>query len=110
LGVNDSRFMDDEVAERLKRMESTIAHLEHLTERLNEVVTEQGRELGPVEKEISGAGTKPRNDRTGTNSIDERKATALRVGGRAFQCRVQISKCRMRANWRGDAAYFLEWA
>ena len=50
LGVNDSRFMDDEVAERLKRMESTIAHLEHLTERLNEVVTEQGRELGQLKK------------------------------------------------------------
>ena len=50
LGVNDPRFMDDEVAERLKRMESTIAHLEHLTERLNEVVTEQGRELGQLKK------------------------------------------------------------
>ena len=42
--------MDDEVAERLKRMESTIAHLEHLTERLNEVVTEQGRELAQLKK------------------------------------------------------------
>ena len=42
--------MEDEVAVRLKRLESTIAHLEHLTERLNEVVTEQGRELAQLKK------------------------------------------------------------
>jgi len=47
--------MDDEVAERLKRMESTITHLEHLTERLNEVVTEQGRELGQLKKKYRAA-------------------------------------------------------
>jgi len=50
LGVKDSRCMEDEVAVRLKRLESTIAHLEHLTERLNEVVTEQGRELAQLKK------------------------------------------------------------
>lgn len=49
-GLNDPRSMDDEVAERLKRMESTIAHLEHLTERLNEVVTDQGRELSQLKR------------------------------------------------------------
>ncbi len=42
--------MDDELAERLNRMESTIAHLEHLTEQLNETVTEQGRNLAQLKK------------------------------------------------------------
>jgi len=50
LAVNDPRGMNDEVAERLNRLESTLAHLEHLTERLNEVVTEQGRELVQLKK------------------------------------------------------------
>jgi uncharacterized coiled-coil protein SlyX len=48
--VNDARRMDSELAERLKRLESTIAHLEHMTELLNEVVTEQGRELVQLKK------------------------------------------------------------
>lgn len=48
--MDDPRQMDDEVAERLKRLESTIAHLEHLTERLNEVVTEQGRDLAQLKR------------------------------------------------------------
>jgi len=42
--------MNDEVAERLTRLESTIAHLENLTERLNEVVTEQARDLDRLRK------------------------------------------------------------
>jgi uncharacterized coiled-coil protein SlyX len=42
--------MDSELAERLNRLESTIAHLEHTTELLNEVVTEQGRELAQLKK------------------------------------------------------------
>ena len=50
MGVDDPRCMDEEMAERLNRMESTIAHLEHLTERLNDVVTEQGRELVQLKK------------------------------------------------------------
>lgn len=49
-GVNDARRMDDELAERLNRLESTIAHLEHATELLNEVVTEQGRELTQLKR------------------------------------------------------------
>ncbi len=44
--------MNDEVAERLIRLESMIAHLEHLTEQLNEVVTEQGRQLEHVRKRL----------------------------------------------------------
>jgi SlyX protein len=45
LPLDQTFSMNDELAERLTRLESTIAHLEHLTDRLNEVVTEQGREL-----------------------------------------------------------------
>jgi SlyX protein len=44
--------MKDEVAERLTRLETTIAHLEHLTEQLNGVVTEQGRELDQLKKRL----------------------------------------------------------
>jgi uncharacterized coiled-coil protein SlyX len=46
--------MDIELAERLNRLESTIAHLEHMTELLNEVVTEQGRELVQLKKKYLG--------------------------------------------------------
>ncbi len=46
--------MNDELAERLARLESTIAHLEHLTERLNEIVTEQARELAQLKKKLQG--------------------------------------------------------
>jgi uncharacterized coiled-coil protein SlyX len=48
--MNDARRMDSELAERLNRLESTIAHLEHTTELLNEVVTVQGRELAQLKK------------------------------------------------------------
>jgi uncharacterized coiled-coil protein SlyX len=48
--VNDARGMDAELEERLNRLESTIAHLEHMTELLNDVVTEQGRELIQLKK------------------------------------------------------------
>ncbi len=44
--------MNDEVAERLTRLESAVAHLEHLTEQLNEVVTDQGRRLEQVRKRL----------------------------------------------------------
>jgi uncharacterized coiled-coil protein SlyX len=46
--------MDNEFAERMTRLESTIAHLEYLTERLNEVVVEQGRELDQLKKRVQG--------------------------------------------------------
>jgi uncharacterized coiled-coil protein SlyX len=52
LDLHDARTMNDDLAERLNRMESTIAHLEHLTERLNEVVTEQARELTLLRKKF----------------------------------------------------------
>ncbi len=44
--------MNDEVAERFTRLESTIAHLEYLTEQLNGVVTEQGRQLTQLRKQM----------------------------------------------------------
>jgi len=37
--------MHSESSDRLTRMESHLAHLEHLLEQLNQVVIEQGREL-----------------------------------------------------------------
>lgn len=44
--------MNDEVAERLTRLEAAIAHLEYLTEQLNDVVTDQGRQLDHVKKKL----------------------------------------------------------
>ena len=44
--------MNDEVAERLTRLESAIAHLEYLTEQLNQVVTDQGRQLDHLKKKL----------------------------------------------------------
>jgi uncharacterized coiled-coil protein SlyX len=37
--------MDNELAERLEKIESHLAHLEHLCEQLNQVVLDQGRQL-----------------------------------------------------------------
>lgn len=42
--------MNDEVAARFERLESHIAHLEHLTEQLNGVVTDQSRQLDHLKK------------------------------------------------------------
>jgi uncharacterized coiled-coil protein SlyX len=46
--------MNDELAERFNHLESKIAHLEHLTERLNEVVTGQARELHQLKRRMEG--------------------------------------------------------
>ncbi len=40
--------MDNELAERLQKIESHLAHLEHLYEQLNEVVLDQGRQLSKM--------------------------------------------------------------
>jgi uncharacterized coiled-coil protein SlyX len=37
--------MDNELAARLEKIESHLAHLEHLYEQLNQVVLDQGRQL-----------------------------------------------------------------
>jgi len=38
--------MDNDLAARLQKLESLLAHLEHQYDQLNQVVVEQGRELG----------------------------------------------------------------
>jgi len=48
--------MNDEVAERFTRLESAIAHLEHLTAQLNDVVTDQGRQLDQLKKRFERQG------------------------------------------------------
>lgn len=45
--------MNNEVLERLTVLESAVAHLEHLTEQLNGVVTDQGREIDQLKKKLS---------------------------------------------------------
>ncbi|HEX5220190.1 MAG TPA: SlyX family protein [Verrucomicrobiae bacterium] len=44
--------MSDEAAERLQRIEATIAHLEHQVEQLNGVVIEQGKELEKLKRVV----------------------------------------------------------
>ena len=44
--------MNDDVAERLTRLESVLAHLEHMTEQLNEVLTDQGRQIQQLRKRL----------------------------------------------------------
>jgi uncharacterized coiled-coil protein SlyX len=43
--------MNDEVAERFTRLESHLAHLELLTDALNGVVIEQGRQIEQLKKQ-----------------------------------------------------------
>jgi uncharacterized coiled-coil protein SlyX len=38
-------LVDEELSERLNRIESHLAHVEHLCDQLNQVVLEQGRQL-----------------------------------------------------------------
>jgi len=40
--------MDEQLADRLEKIESNLAHLEHLCEQLNQVVLEQGREFAKM--------------------------------------------------------------
>lgn len=41
--------MNDDLAERLNRLESHVAHLERLHDQLNTVLVEQGRELARMQ-------------------------------------------------------------
>jgi SlyX protein len=52
MAAGDTFGMNDEVTERLTRLESTIAHLEYLTEQLNDVVTQQGRQIDQLKKKL----------------------------------------------------------
>jgi len=42
--------MSEDTPQRLARLESHVAHLEHLVDQLNTVVLEQGRELKQLQK------------------------------------------------------------
>ena len=44
--------MADEMSQRLEKLESHMAHLEHQVEQLNAVVTEQDKLLGRLRKEV----------------------------------------------------------
>ena len=45
-------LMNDAVEERLTRLESNVAHLEHLADQLNGVAVEQGREIEQVKRQL----------------------------------------------------------
>jgi uncharacterized coiled-coil protein SlyX len=44
--------MADEMSQRMEKLESHVAHLEHQVEQLNEVLTEQGRLVGFLKKQV----------------------------------------------------------
>lgn len=44
--------MNDEISERLLRLEASVAHLEHQLEQLNEVVVDQSRVITRLKKEV----------------------------------------------------------
>jgi uncharacterized coiled-coil protein SlyX len=44
--------MNDDVAERFSKAESSLAHLEYLVDQLNGVVIEQGRQLEQIRKQL----------------------------------------------------------
>ncbi len=44
--------MPDDNSQRMEKLESHIAHLEHQVEQLNEVIIEQGKLLEKLKKEI----------------------------------------------------------
>ena len=44
--------MADEMSQRLEKLESNVAHLEHQVEQLNEVVASQGRLVELLKKQV----------------------------------------------------------
>ena len=46
------QIMNDEISERLSRLESSVAHLEYQLEQLNEVVTDQSKLITRLKKEV----------------------------------------------------------
>ncbi len=44
--------MNGETLQRLERLEANVAHLEHQVEQLNEVVTEQGKLIELLKKQV----------------------------------------------------------
>jgi SlyX protein len=49
--------MADESSQRIEKLESSIAHLEHQVEQLNDVVIEQGKLLERLRKEMQRQST-----------------------------------------------------
>jgi len=49
--------MSDEVGQRLDRVETNLAHLEHQVEQLNSVIIAQGKELEQLKKLVQRQGT-----------------------------------------------------
>jgi uncharacterized coiled-coil protein SlyX len=45
-------FMPDEISQRLEKLESHVAHLEHQVEQLNEVVTGQSKLVELLKKQV----------------------------------------------------------
>lgn len=106
--------MNDELAERLARLEFTIAHLEHLTERLNEIVTEQARELAQLKRKFKArptasklsswtASAPPTPNRPTTNDLG-RGSQPLPRNGRNGQLPARPSPAR-----RPASACILRW-
>ncbi len=48
--------MSDPIAKRLVKLESNVAHLEHLCEQLNQVVVAQGKQLARLQAQQEQAG------------------------------------------------------
>lgn len=44
--------MQDENSQRIEKLESHVAHLEHQVEQLNDMIVEQGKLLDRIKKEI----------------------------------------------------------
>lgn len=49
--------MNDEISQRLQRLEANSAHLEHQVEQLNQVIIEQGKLLERMKKEVQRQST-----------------------------------------------------
>lgn len=50
--LQEGSRMNDEIIQRLERIEAHVAHLEHQVEQLNEVVIEQGKLVERLKKEV----------------------------------------------------------
>ena len=74
---------EDELGEKLVRMESIIAHLEHQYEELNKVVMEQGKVLSKAlsqQERIADTLREMRQDEIRGDDRDDRDADAKDVG------------------------------
>ena len=49
--------MNDEIFERLQRLETHVAQLEHQTDQLNDVIIQQGKAIDRLKKEVQRQST-----------------------------------------------------